>query len=268
VRLSINGQGRLRQARVKRADLMALGLAAMLAMSATACRQDMHDAPKYEPLEKSSFFPDGRASRPLVANTIARGKLKEDKLLFTGRDGDAISETFPFPVTEGVVARGRERFNIYCSPCHARTGEGNGMIVQRGYKKPPSFHEDRLRVMPPGYFFQVMTNGFVTMPSYALQVAPEDRWAIAAYVKALQLSRNVTATELSADERAKVESGAIDMPVDPYSGRSGHGAGHGDRSQSEGSHGGGHGDSHSDGSQGDGHGAGGAEGHGKEAHGG
>jgi mono/diheme cytochrome c family protein len=219
------------------------GLAAMLAVTATACRQDMHDAPKLEPLEKSEFFQDGRASRQLLANTIARGKLKEDKLLFAGRDGDAISETFPFPVTEGVVARGRERFNIYCSPCHAQTGEGNGMIVQRGYKQPPSFHEERLRVMPAGYFFQVMTNGYLTMPSYSLQVSPEDRWAIAAYVKALQLSRNVSASELSADERAKVDSGASEAkPADSHGG-----------------HGGGHGN------DGDGHGE---EGHGKEAHGG
>jgi cytochrome c553 len=227
--------------------LATAGLVAMLAMTAAACRQDMHDAPKLEPLEGSTFFADGRASRQLVANTIARGHLKEDKLLHTGRDGETLSETFPFPVTEGVVARGRERFNIYCSPCHARTGEGNGMIVQRGYKQPPSFHEERMRVMPAGYFFQVMTNGFATMPSYALQVSPEDRWAIAAYVKALQLSRNVAAADLTADERAKVESGASDAPAaDSHGGHGGHGdAGHGDAP-------GGHGE----------------QGHGKEAHGG
>ena len=258
-------RSRLPQARSRRADLMALGLAAMLAATATACRQDMHDAPKYEPLEKTGFFPDGRTSRQLLPNTIARGNLKEDKLLFTGRDGDAISSTFPFPVTAGVLARGRERFNIYCSPCHSQTGDGDGMIVQRGYKKPPSFHEERLRVMPAGYFFQVMTNGYATMPSYSLQVGPEDRWAIAAYVKALQLSRNVTATELSADERAKVESGALELPVDPHGAR-GHGTGHGDHSKED-DHGGGHGD---DGHGDDGHGDGGhgGEGHGKEAHGG
>lgn len=229
-----------RQIGLRRGRLLSIGLAAMLAATATACRQDMHDAPKLEPLEKSVFFPDGRASRPLVANTIARGNLREDALLFTGRDGDAISDTFPFPVTEGVVARGRERFNIYCSPCHARTGEGNGMIVQRGYKQPPSFHDERMRVMPAGYYFQVMTSGFATMPSYAMQVSPEDRWAIAAYVKALQLSRNVSAADLSADERAKVESGATEAkPADPHGG-----------------HGGGEGDGH------------GEAGHGKEAHGG
>jgi cytochrome c553 len=251
--LSINRTGVASKPRTRRTDFAAIGLAVALAATATACRQDMHDAPKYEPLEKSAFFPDGRASRQLVANTIARGKLREDALLFTGRDGDAISTTFPFPVTEGVVTRGRERFNIYCSPCHARTGEGNGMIVQRGYKQPPSFHEERMRAMPAGYFFQVMTNGFATMPSYALQVNAEDRWAIAAYVKALQLSRNVNPAELSADERAKVESGATEAkPGDAH-----------------GSHGGGHGGLHGEDGHGDrSHEGDGADGHGKEAHGG
>lgn len=211
--------------------LAAAGLAVVAAMTASACRQDMHDAAKYEPLEKSAFFKDHRASRQLVAGTIARGKLKEDKLLYTGKDGDAISETFPFPVTQGVVERGRERFNIYCSPCHARTGEGNGMIVQRGYKQPPNFHDERLRSMPPGYFVQVMTNGFVTMPSYALQVQPEDRWAIAAYVKALQLSRHVDASTLTADERAKLDN---PEPEPAAGGEGEHGGGHGEA----GSHGG------------------------------
>jgi hypothetical protein len=220
--------------------MRAAGLAVLVAMSATACRQDMHDAAKYEPLEKSAFFKDHRASRQLVAGTIARGKLKEDKLLFTGKDGDAISQTFPFPVTQGVVERGRERFNIYCSPCHARTGEGNGMIVQRGYKQPPSFHEERLRSMPPGYFFQVMTNGYVTMPSYALQVQPEDRWAIAAYVKALQLSRHVEATELTADERAKLDNPEPEPAAEGEGEHGGHAAaaGHGENGQADqGAHG-------------------------------
>ncbi len=185
-----------------------LGLALFVAAQASACRQDMHDAAKYEPLEKSAFFKDHRASRAPVAGTVARGHLKEDKLLHTGRDGDALAETFPFPVTAGVLARGQERFDIYCSPCHARTGDGNGMIVQRGYKQPPSFHEERLRAMAPGYFFQAMTQGFATMPSYAAQIRAEDRWAIAAYVKALQLSRHVDASDLTAEEREMVEKGA------------------------------------------------------------
>ena len=206
------------------ASLRTLGLALLLAASASACRQDMHDAPKYEPLEHSVFFKDGRASRQLEPGTIARGHLKEDTLLYTGRDGDALSETFPFPVTEGVLARGRERFNIYCSPCHARTGEGTGMIVQRGYKKPPSFHEERLRGMAPGYFFTAMTNGFGVMPSYALQVKPEDRWAITAYIKALQLSSQVNVSELTPEERNRLEKGE----TEPAAGSgSGHAPGHG-----------------------------------------
>ena len=187
--------------------LRVLALSAMVAASTAACRQDMHDAPKYEPLEASPFFEDGRASRPQIAGTMPRGGLKEDKLLFTGRDGDALSETFPFPVTAGVLARGRERYNIYCSPCHSQVGDGKGMIVQRGYKQPTSFHDPRLRASAPGYFFTVMTQGFATMPSYALQVGVEDRWAIAAYIKALQLSRNASVADLTADERQRLEKG-------------------------------------------------------------
>jgi len=205
--------------------LSRLGLVLLMAAAASGCRQDMHDAAKYEPLEISAFFKDQRASRPLVAGTIPRGHLKEDKLLYTGREGEALSETFPFPVTAGVLARGHERFDIYCSPCHARTGEGNGMIVQRGYKKPPSLHEDRLRAMAPGYFFQVMTNGFVTMPSYALQVGAEDRWAIAAYIKALQLSRHASVGDLSADERVRLEKGETEPAAGSGSGE--HAPGHG-----------------------------------------
>jgi len=189
-----------------RRGLGRFALALVLAASASACRQDMHDAAKYEPLEKSPFFKDQRASRQLIPGTIARGQLKEDKLLFTGKNGDAISDTFPFPVTAGVLARGRERFNIYCTPCHSRIGDGNGMIAQRGYKHPPSFHDERLRAMVPGYFFQVMTNGFGVMPSYSLQVAAEDRWAIAAYIKALQLSHHASVQDLTSEERVRLDT--------------------------------------------------------------
>lgn len=198
--------------------LQVVGLALVVAATASACRQDMHDAAKYEPLEKSAFFKDHRASRPLLEGTIARGKLKEDTLLFTGRDASGLSETFPFPVTEGVLARGQERFNIYCSPCHSKVGDGNGMIAQRGFKRPPTFHDDRVRSMAAGYFVNVMTNGFATMPSYALQVAPEDRWAIAAYIKALQLSQHVAAAELSAEDRVKVEKGETETEAGSGSG--------------------------------------------------
>jgi hypothetical protein len=196
-----------------RRALARVGLAVAIAATASACRQDMHDAPKYEPLEQSAFFKDKRGSRQLLPGTIARGQLKEDKLLYTGRNGDALSDTFPFPVTAGVIARGRERFNIYCSPCHSRVGDGNGMIVQRGYKHPPTFHDDRMRAMPPGYYFTVMTNGFGVMPSYSLQVKADDRWAIAAYIKALQLSQHANVADLTADDKAKLEKGETIIPV-------------------------------------------------------
>ena len=218
--------------RFARRALARLAVVVAVAASASACRQDMHDAPKYEPLEGSAFFNDNRASRQLVPGTIARGELKEDKLLHTGRNGDAISDIYPFPVTDGVLARGRERFNIYCSPCHSSVGDGNGMIVQRGYKRPPSFHEERLRVMAPGYFFTVMTNGFGVMPAYSLQVEVEDRWAIAAYIKALQLSHNASVEDLTADERTRLEKGEFE-PVAAKGGHGGadhdggHGAAHG-----------------------------------------
>jgi mono/diheme cytochrome c family protein len=198
--------------------LRVLGLALVVAVTASACRQDMHDAAKYEPLEKSAFFKDGRASRQLVPGTIARGKLKEDTLLHTGRDANGLAATFPFPVTAGVLARGQERYNIYCSPCHSQVGDGNGMIAQRGFKRPPTFHDDRVRGMAPGYFVNVMTNGFATMPSYALQVSPEDRWAITAYIKALQLSQHASASNLSAEDRAKVEKGEVETEAGSGSG--------------------------------------------------
>jgi len=215
--------------------LAALAACLLVAVTSSACRQDMHDAAKLEPLEQSSFFKDKRASRPLLPGTVARGKLKEDVLLHTGKDGEALSETFPFPVTAGVVERGRERFDIYCSPCHARTGEGNGMIVQRGYKKPPSFHEERLRAMAPGYFVTAMKNGFGVMPSYALQVQAEDRWAIAAYIKALQLSRTVSVSDLTAEEKDRLDRGETEPPAAEDDGHGGgHGGGHGDAKEAHG----------------------------------
>lgn len=198
--------------------LRVLGLVALVATTTVACRQDMHDAAKYEPLEYSPFFKDHRSERPEIPGTIPRGGLHEDTLLYTGKDGDALSEKFPFPVTAGVLDRGRERFNIYCSPCHGRTADGNGMIPQRGFKHPPTFHDDRMRGMAPGYFVSVMTNGFATMPSYALQVHAEDRWAIAAYIKALQLSRHASVADLTADERTRLEKGETEPPAGSGSG--------------------------------------------------
>ena len=181
-----------------------------LACFAVACRQDMHDAPRYEPLEASAFFPSGGSAQTLVPNTVPRGYLREDELLNTGRVAGEFANMFPMPVTADVMARGQERFNVFCSPCHGRTGVGNGMIVQRGFRQPPSFHEQRLKDAPVGYFFDVMTNGFGAMQDYSAQATVPDRWAIAAYIRVLQLSRSATVNDVPADRR-----GDLDRPAEP-----------------------------------------------------
>jgi hypothetical protein len=178
-----------------------------------ACRQDMHDAPRYDPLEESTFFPNGSSGRMPVTNTVARGQLNEDRHLFEGVVDGRPAETFPMPVTAAVMARGQERFNVFCSPCHGRTGEGNGMIVQRGFRQPPSFHEDRLRNAPVGYFFDVMTHGFGAMQDYSAQVPVPDRWAIAAYIRALQASQRVPVDQVPADRRAELDQAAPEAPA-------------------------------------------------------
>jgi mono/diheme cytochrome c family protein len=182
-----------------------LKLFVCLAVLATAgCRQDMHDAPRYEPLEASTFFADGRSARLPVANTVARGQLREDTLLYEGKINGQLADEFPMPVTADVMARGQERFNVFCAPCHGRTGQGNGMIVLRGYRRPPSFHEERLRTAPVGHFFDVITNGFGAMPDYAAQVRVEDRWAIIAYLRALQLSEHATLADVPPAQRDRL----------------------------------------------------------------
>jgi mono/diheme cytochrome c family protein len=173
---------------------------------AVSCRQDMHDQPRYEALERSTFFGDERSARPLVEGTVARGHLRNNPEYFTGKTGDAFVTTFPLEVTEGLVQRGRERYQIFCTPCHGALGDGLGMVVRRGFKRPPSFHIDRLRQSPPGYFYDVMTNGFGVMSSYAEQVPVNDRWAIAAYVRALQLSQHATIDDVPADKRQQLEA--------------------------------------------------------------
>ena len=165
------------------------------------CRQQMADQPRYEPLASSTFFEDGRAARPLVEGTVARDQLREDELLYAGKEAGKPANRFPFPVTLAELERGQERFNIFCSPCHDRVGTGQGMIVRRGYRAPSSFHIDRLRQAPVGYFFDVMTNGFGVMPDYAQQIRPEDRWAIVAYIRALQLSQHASLAEVPPDQR-------------------------------------------------------------------
>ena len=173
------------------------------------CRMDMHDQPKVQPYEKSEFFADGRAARPLPAGTVARGKLQTDSWFYQGKTatGEMVA-IFPAPVTRADLDRGRERFDVYCSPCHDRTGGGNGMIVQRGYVQPSSFHIDRLRGAPAGHFFNAITNGFGVMPSYAKQIPANDRWAIVAYIKALQLSQNAKLTDVPPEDVASLDGEA------------------------------------------------------------
>jgi mono/diheme cytochrome c family protein len=188
------------------------GFAGVACVAATAlvslamgCRQDMHVQPRYNPYDASTFFDDGRASRQPVPGTIARGQLHLDAMLYTGKQDGKDTEVFPFPITRADLERGRERFNIYCSPCHDVTGTGRGMIVLRGFPQPPSFHIDRLRQAPVGHFFDVMTNGLGIMYSYASRVAPEDRWRIAAYIRALQLSQQAALADAPPDARQKLQ---------------------------------------------------------------
>jgi mono/diheme cytochrome c family protein len=180
-------------------------LLAFVLLAASACRQDMHDQPKFIPLRESTFFADVRSARPLVEGTVARDHLRDDPLLYTGKVDGTDSTVLPFPVDSTLMARGQERFNIYCSPCHGRTGMGDGMVVRRGYRHPPSLHDPRVRDAPVGHFFDVMTNGFGAMPDYAAQVPVRDRWAIAAYIRALQFSEHATVADVPEAERGRLE---------------------------------------------------------------
>jgi mono/diheme cytochrome c family protein len=190
---------------VKAAVLVAaLGVASLALV--VGCRQDMHDQPKYKPLAASALFPDGQSARPLIADTVARGHLDDDLEFYSGKTAAGkLLDVFPLAVTTDVLQRGRERFNIYCSPCHDRTGSGRGMVVRRGFKPPPSFHLERLVQSPPGHFFDVMTSGFGAMPDYRSQVAPADRWAIVAYIRALQRSQQATLADATPEEAAKLQ---------------------------------------------------------------
>jgi mono/diheme cytochrome c family protein len=159
----------------------------------SGCRLDMHVQPRENPLSRSDFFADQRSARPLVEGTVARGELRADSYFYTGKVGNTPGDYLPFPATRDVMDRGRERYNIFCAPCHARLGDGNGFVVTRGFaRKPPSYHIPRLQKAPLGYFYDVITNGFGIMPEYASQVPPRDRWAIVAYIRALQLSQNAS----------------------------------------------------------------------------
>lgn len=187
--------------------LVVLALVASLGL-VTGCevRQSMWDQPRHEPLESTEFFSNGSVARVPVESTVPQGHLNEDDHFYLGKVDGQFVDTFPFPIDEEVMARGRERFDIYCAPCHDAVGNGNGMIVQRGYKRPPSYHVDRLREVPVGYFYDVIINGFGVMASYSYQLKPEDRWAVVAYVKALQLSQHAEAGDLPEADRAALEA--------------------------------------------------------------
>jgi len=180
-----------------------------LAAATAACRQDMHDQPKYIPLRPSTFFDDGRSARPLIDGTVARGQLHDDAAFYTGKgpDGKPL-DAFPFPVTKEIIERGQDRFDIYCAPCHGRLGNGDGMIVRRGFRRPPSYHIDRLRGVPNGYLYDVISKGFGAMPDYAAQIQPADRWAIVAYVRALQLSQNAAVGDVPPAALEQLTGGA------------------------------------------------------------
>ena len=186
-----------------------------LPLLAAGCRQDMHDAPRVEAYEATDAFSDGRGNRQLVEGTVARGWLNGDELLTTGKVAGTAADQFPFPVTREVLERGQQRYNAYCTPCHGQSGRGNGMVVQRGFKAPPSFHDDRLRNSPAGYYFDVMTNGFGVMSDYRSQVEIRDRWAIAAYIRALQLSQRATVGDVPADKVADLDKPATPAPAAP-----------------------------------------------------
>lgn len=175
--------------RRKAAWLVILGVA----LAVTACRQDMHNQPRYKPFAATDFFGDGRSERPMIEDTVARGQLRVDEARYTGKVNGKDIEYFPIQITRADLARGQERFNIYCSPCHGRLGDGRGMIVLRGLRQPPNYHDPRLINAPVGHFFDVITNGFGAMFSYASRVPVDDRWRITAYIRALQLSQNAPA---------------------------------------------------------------------------
>jgi len=180
----------------------------ILPLLLTGCRQDMHDAPRYQPLAESAIWRNGMAALPIVQGTVARGHLNDDTQLFEGKVDGQPATTFPFPITKAELDRGQERYNVYCSPCHDRTGTGNGMVVQRGYRQAASFHIDRLRAIPPGYIFDVISNGFGVMPDYRMQIPADDRWRIVAYIRALQLSRHATTADVPAGDVSKLDEPA------------------------------------------------------------
>jgi cytochrome c len=181
--------------------------------SLSGCRQDMHNQPRYKPLASTWFFGDGRSARPEIEGTVARGHLRIDQARYTGKVNDKEVDYFPFPITRADLERGQERFNIFCSPCHSRIGDGNGMVVRRGFRQAASYHTQRLIDAPVGHFFFVMTNGFGAMPSYGSRIEPDDRWRIAAYVRVLQFSQNAPLDAVPADQRGALDKNPVTPPA-------------------------------------------------------
>jgi mono/diheme cytochrome c family protein len=168
----------------------------------------MHNAPRYETFEASDTFSDGRASRNYPTGTVARGQLRDDDHLYTGKVNGFFATTYPFPITDADLKRGQERYTIYCTPCHGQLGDGKGMVVQRGLRQAASYHQDRLRNVAVGYLYDVVANGFGAMQGYAEQIPPRDRWLIAAYVRALQLSQNASVDDVPATDRGRLDAPA------------------------------------------------------------
>jgi mono/diheme cytochrome c family protein len=185
----------------------------LAALAVAGCRQDMHDNPRYEAYERSEFFGDERSMRPQVEGTVARGQLREDQALFAGKSGAAFVARTPVAVTADLVRRGRQRYEIYCAPCHGVTGRGDGIVVRRGFRAPTTFHADRLRAQPDGYLYDVITNGFGAMPDYASQIPVADRWAIVSYVRALQLSQHARFDALPKELQNRVRQGTSSAGV-------------------------------------------------------
>lgn len=204
----------------------ALAAGLLVLASLAGCRQNMHNQAKAKTYRESDFFADGVASRPLPAHTLARGELREDAVFYTGlSEAGDLAEVPPMPVTREFLLRGRERYDVFCAPCHGRLGDGHGMIVQRGFKQPVSFQDERLRNSPLGYFVNNMTEGFGQMPSYAAQIPPADRWAIASYVRVLQYAGNAQVADLSPEERSRLDEAWKALEAKSSEKGAGHGEG-------------------------------------------
>ncbi len=199
-------------ARILNSRLAIAGLVAGASMlGGCGIRLDMHDQPKYIPLRMNTFYADNRSARPIIEGTVARGQERADEAFYTGKTNGQYVTDFPIPVTQQLMERGRERFNVYCSPCHSRLGDGNGMIVQRGFRRPPNFHDQKIRQQPVGHYFDVISNGFGSMGDYSAQVQVRDRWAIAAYIRALQYSTAATRADVPAGTEISTEAPQINV---------------------------------------------------------